>query len=146
MNLIGLVASNWLWATAAVLTALLTYWYAEERGETNEAAETIDRVTDRAEAATGGVLSGFRALVLGVLGIALTALSEMFNLFAAVDELAGGLFVEFPFFVGYVLYGALSIFGVSVGIDQRTLGFGFILLLVISVLLYVGHRNNAEAT
>lgn len=132
------LAANWVWLLGALLTALLAYWWYEERQEAESPGDTVDRVTDRAEGATGGLLSGVRALLIGLLSIAVTVAMELTGLATDLNALLGGV----PYFFGYVIYGVLSYFGVYLGLDRRSLGFLFILIFISAAFVKIGNTGS----
>jgi len=135
------LTENWVWLVGALLTALLAYWWYEERQEAESPGETVDRVTDRAEGATGGALSGFRALVVGIASIATTVAMELLGMAADLNALLGGV----PYLVGYAVYGVLSFFGVYVGMDRRSLGFLFILIGISAAFVKFGGESSGRS-
>lgn len=137
------LVDNWTWLVGALLAALLTYWWWDERGEheNQSPGETVDRVTNRAESATGGALSGFRALLLGVASIGMTVAVEFLQLAGELNELLGGV----PFVVGYVLYGGLSLVGINWDISPQVLGFAFLLILLIAGMVKFGQPDGDSA-
>lgn len=140
---LGLLADNWTWLVGALLTALFTYWWWDERGshEHQSAGETVDRVTSRAESATGGALSGFRALLVGLASIGMTVAVEVFQLAGELNELFGGV----PFVVGYTIYGGLSFVGIEWDVSPEVLGFAFILILVVAGMAKFGQAGGDRA-
>lgn len=85
--ILGVAVGGWLVVTAAttaalegsgaiaaglILAALLTYWYLNERKETDSAAETAQRVGDQASGLFGGVVDWFSAVVISSLFVGLT--------------------------------------------------------------------------
>lgn len=122
---------NWTWLLGVLLTGLVTYWWWDERSEAESAGETVDRVTDRAESATGGALGGFRSLVIGVLGIVGTVIVEMMQFAGELNQLLGGI----PFIIGYFLYGVISWAGISLNLEPHTLGFAFVLLFFMAAIV-----------
>ncbi len=135
--------ANWPWLVGALLTALLTYWWWDERNshEHQSAGETVDRVTSRAEKATGGALSGVRALLVGLASIGMTIAVEFLQLAGELNELLGGV----PFLVGYTLYGVLSFVGIEWDISPEVLGFAFILILIIASMVRFGQPGGERA-
>jgi hypothetical protein len=137
------VMANWPWLVGALLTALLTYWWWDERNshDHQSAGETVDRVTSRAEKATGGALSGVRALLVGLASIGMTIAVEFLQLAGELNELLGGV----PFLVGYALYGVLSFVGIEWDISPEVLGFAFILILIIASMVRFGQPGGERA-
>jgi hypothetical protein len=140
-NLLSLLAENWLWLIGGGLLALIAYWIADEAGEAADRVETVERVTDRAENATGGLLSGTRALLLGVAGIAITTAGELLGLATALNELLGGV----PYLVGMLLYGGLSFAGVYLNVRPETLGITFLIVFLVVTMMWVGNRQGRTA-
>jgi len=139
----ALLAENWTWLVGALLAALLTYWWWDERNEYEDQSpgETVDRVTNRAESATGGALSGFRALLLGLASIGMTVAVEVLQFASELNDLLGGV----PFVVGYVIYGGLSFVGIEWNVSPQVLGVGFILILVIAGMAKFGQPGGDSA-
>ncbi|WP_435099612.1 hypothetical protein [Halarchaeum sp. P4] len=135
------LADNWPWLLGALLTAMLAYWWWDEREDAESAGETVDGITDRMESVTGGALSGFRALVVGLVGIGGTVAIEFMHLASDLNGLLGGV----PFLVGYLLYGLLSWAGIEFGLATDTLGFAFLLILVIALMVWYGNREADSA-
>lgn len=135
------LAENWTWFLAALLGSVVTYWWWDERDPDATPGETVDNVTDRAESFTGGVLSGFRSLIVGIAAIMLTVSAELMGLAADLNALLGGV----PYLLGYLAYGALSFFGVTIGLERQTLGFAFILILVVAGLVKFGNGADGGA-
>lgn len=139
----GILVANWPWLVGAGLTALVTYWWWDERNshEHQSAGETVDRVTSRAESATGGFLSGFRALLVGLASIGMTVAVEFLQLASELNELLGGV----PFVVGYALYGGLSFVGIRWNVAPTVLGFAFILILIVAGMAKFGQPGGDRA-
>lgn len=139
----GFLVANWPWLVGAGLTALVTYWWWDERNshEHQSAGETVDRVTSRAESATGGFLSGFRALLVGLASIGMTVAVEFLQLASELNELLGGV----PFVVGYALYGGLSFVGIRWNVAPTVLGFAFILILIVAGMAKFGQPGGDRA-
>lgn len=130
------IVQNWTWLVGALLAGLFAYWWWDERNshETQSAGETVDRVTNRAEAATGGLLSGVRSLIVGLAGIGMTVAVEFLHLTSELNEMFGGI----PFVIGYVVYGVLSWAGLNWDVSPQVLGFAFILILIVAGMARFG--------
>ncbi|QZX98730.1 hypothetical protein [Halobaculum rubrum] len=140
-EVVSLLAENWLWLIGGGLLALIIYWIADEAGDAADRVETVERVTDRAERATGGVLSGTRALLVGFVGIGLTAAGEVLGLAAVLNELLGGV----PYLVGMLLYGGLSLAGIYVDVRPSTLGIAFVIVFLVVSMIWIGNRDGRAA-
>ncbi|NEU56752.1 hypothetical protein [Halorussus sp. MSC15.2] len=143
MPKLAFLADNWTWLVGALLAALFTYWWWDERNEHEHQSpgETVDRVTSRAESATGGALSGFRALLVGLASIGMTIAVEFLQLAGDLNELLGGV----PFIVGYLIYGGLSFVGIEWDISPQVLGFAFILILLVAAMAKFGQPGGDRA-
>jgi len=137
----SLIMANWMWAVGALLAGLIAYWWWDERGDAESPGETVDRVTDRAEAATGGTLSGFRALLVGLASIGMTVAVEFLQLAGELNEMLGGV----PFVVGYVLYGGLSFVGIEWDVSPQVLGFGFLIILLVAGMAKFGQPGGRSS-
>jgi hypothetical protein len=135
----ALIMENWMWAIGALLAGLITYWWWDERGDAESPGDTVDRVTDRAEAATGGTLSGFRALLVGLASIGMTVAVEVLQLASELNEMLGGV----PFVVGYTLYGGLSFLGIHLDVAPQVLGVAFILILLVAGMAKFGQPGGS---
>ncbi len=142
MNAVGaFLVDNWLWLLGSVLTALIVYWWWDERQDARTPGETVDRVTDRVEAATGGAADGFTSLVIGLVSIGSTLAVEFLGMAGELNEALGGV----PFVIGYLLFGALSLVGIQLDVEPTTLGFAFLLILVIAAMARFGTGDGRTA-
>ncbi|MFC6785416.1 hypothetical protein ACFQFH_05665 [Halobaculum halobium] len=140
-EILSLLAENWMWVIGATLFALIAYWAVDEGRDADDRVETVERVTDRAENATGGFLSGARALLLGFAGIGVTVAGELLGLATALNELLGGV----PYLVGMLLYGGLSFAGVYLDVRPATLGIAFLIVFMTVSMMWIGNRQGRAA-
>jgi hypothetical protein len=110
---------------------LIAYWWFDERTDTDDSQETVERVSERARVFTGGVVGSFGSLVIGIIAIFATIGNE---LIAALGPL-GPLVMEFPALTGEVLLGLLALANLEGYIPLQTWQFG---LMFIGFLLFTG--------
>lgn len=128
--LVDLLLSNWQLTLAGIVLGALAYWYYAESDTGSTRGDTLDAVGDRAQGAVGGIMSGTRAVLLSLLAIIGTIAAEAMQLGADLNNLLGAT----PLFLGHIAYGALSWFGIDLGISQRRLGMAFAGITIIAVV------------
>jgi len=117
---------------------LVAFWAFDERDQSESVGETIERVGERAQTATGGVLGAAGSLATVLVAIFLTIGNELIMSTMSIAELVG---------TDPVLAG-----GVATGLLGVTVNAGFIqlkawqLLAVVAVFLISGTVWRERAT
>lgn len=126
------MGGNWMFAIGLIIGGLFLYWVIEESDSDDAAADTAERVADRAEGLFGGIIGGTGAFVVSMSAIALAGLDQIMMV---VDLLITQAFGA-PL-LSMTLAGLGSIFGLSamLGLQAETAGLLIIVLVVSMTLL-----------
>lgn len=126
------LTANWELIIGLLAVGLLAYWWFDERGDSNSAADTVERVGGRAEVATGGVVGAFGSLVAVLASIALTIGTEISQAGMMVNEVLGG----FSALAGHFVFAIVTFLGVGgyVPISVQQLGFVFVVVTIVVLL------------
>jgi len=137
-EMLRFLAENWLIAIGIFLIGLLTYWVYDEAEEAAGTEDTIRRVSDRAERATGESVRGTRALAVGVLGILMTVGVEVLAFGAELNMLLGNV----PFVVGTVVVAALGYLGMAGAFSTTTYGYATLLIIMGAAFARYGNMED----
>lgn len=123
-------------ALGLIIGGLLLYWTWTERQETNSAAETAERVGDKASGFFGGVVDWFSAAVLSIGFVLLTVGGQFFDV---VDVLVQA-FTAAP-----ITASTIGIGGVLAFLDWNgTVGLQFqewvVIFVALTVVGVIGRR------
>lgn len=131
-QVVSLLTSNWLTGVGLLAMGLLAYWIFDERGETDSAAETVEKVGERADGFFGGVVGAFGSLAVVVTSIVVTLGDQIVMTIAQLDMIIGNV----PVLVGHFLFGLLTFLGLGgiIPISEEMLGFAFILITIIALI------------
>ena len=142
VSALGLLLTGWPIIVGLVGVGLLVFWWFDERDDGDRWEDTIEKVGERAQAATGGAVGAFGSLVVVVFGVAATIGQQ---LVATIGELSGPV-AEFPALVGSSAIGLLGTLGLSGFVSIKAWQFGVIVLAIIVVASYgVMRRRGAAA-
>jgi len=139
VELLQPLLENWVAVLGIFLTGMLAYWIYDEAEEAADAEDTIRRVTDRAERATGRTVRGSRALTVGIFGVFMTAAVELLGFAAELNGLLGGI----PFVVGSVVVTALGFLGIAGAFSTTTYGYAVLLVLLGAAFVRYGNEANS---
>lgn len=138
---IDLLLTGWPVIVGLLGVGLLAFWWFDERDDNDRWEDTVERVGERAQAATGGAVGAFGSLVVVIFGIAATIGHE---LVMSLAELSGPV-AEFPALVGGAGIGLLGTIGLSGIVPIKGWQFGVIVLVVLLLASYGVFRVRGRA-
>lgn len=141
INALGLLLAGWPIVVGLIGVGLLAFWWFDERQESDRWEDTIEKVGERAQAATGGAVGAFGSLVVVVFGVAATIGHE---LVMSLAELSGPV-AEFPALVGGSAIGLLGTLGLSGVIPIEAWQFGVVVLALLVLASYGVFRRRGAA-
>lgn len=110
---------------------MLAYWTFDERDQTENIAETVERVGDRAQTVTGGLFGGLGSLIVVLVSIFVTIGNELVMSFTQLVPMLQSA----PAVVGQVLLGLLALGNLEGYVPLKPWQFG---VIFIAVLLATG--------
>jgi Flp pilus assembly pilin Flp len=106
---------------------MLAYWTFDERDQTENIAETVEAVGDRAETVTGGLFGGLGSLIVVLVSIFVTIGNELVMSFTQIVP-----FLQMaPAVVGQVLIGLLAMANMEDWVPLKPWQFGAIFIAVL---------------
>lgn len=139
---VSLVLKHWEIAVGLFAFGLLAFWWLTERQEADDAAETVERVGQRAETVTGGLVGSFGSLMVVLASIGVTIGNELLQTGAMLNDILGGA----PVLVGHLIWGGIVFLGLQGylgGITVMQLGYAFFTITVVALLLRYGSVGEA---
>jgi Flp pilus assembly pilin Flp len=106
---------------------LLAYWTFDERDQTENIAETVERVGERAETVTGGLFGGLGSLIVVLVSIFVTIGNELVMSFTQLVPMLQSA----PAVVGQVLLGLLALGNLEGYVPMKPWQFGAIFIAVL---------------
>lgn len=133
LNALGMLAQYGWYAIGFLAVAMLAYWWFDERDQTDNIADTVERVGARAEVVTGGIVGGLGSLIVVLVSIFVTIGNE---LVLSLNQLAPWIQMA-PAMVGQVLLGLLALANLQGYVPLKPWQFGtaFIAVVLVSGLL-----------
>ena len=108
---------------------MLAYWTFDERDQTENIAETVERVGDRAQSVTGGLFGGLGSLIVVLVSIFVTIGNELVLSFTQLVPMLQSA----PAVVGQVLLGLLALGNLEGYVPLKPWQFGAIFIAVLLV-------------
>jgi hypothetical protein len=108
---------------------MLAYWTFDERDQTENIAETVERVGDRAQTVTGGLFGGLGSLIVVLVSIFATVGNELVLSFTQLVPMLQSA----PAVVGQVLLGLLALGNLEGYVPLKPWQFGAIFMAVLLV-------------
>lgn len=136
VNVLGFIMEYGWYVLGFLTVGMLAYWTFDERDQTENLAETVERVGERARVVTGGIFGGLGSLIVVLVSIAVTIGNELVMSFT---ELAP-LIESAPALVGQVLLGLLAMANLEGYVPLEPWQFGaiFIATLLVTGVLKFG--------
>lgn len=137
--LLSAAGENWMTITGLLALGVLLYWYFAARRESDGgAANTTSAFMDRAEAGFGGLFGSVTSIIIGLLAIGVTILTELAKVGVALNDLVGNA----PSLLGHFVWGGLSMLQITgyLPFGPRTAGW---LFAVITVAVLVAKFTRA---
>lgn len=106
---------------------LLAYWTFDERDQTENIAETVERVGDRAQSVTGGLFGGLGSLIVVLVSIFVTIGNELVMSFTQLVPMLQSA----PAIVGQVLLGLLALGNLEGYVPLKPWQFGAIFIAIL---------------
>lgn len=133
VNALGLLAQYGWYVIGFLTVGMLAFWWFDERDQTENAAETVERVGERARVVTGGLFGGLGSLIVVIISIGVTIGNE---LVMSLGQIAPWV-MEAPAVTGQVLLGLLAMANLEGYVPLKPWQFGtvFIAVLLVTVLL-----------
>lgn len=131
---LALAAEHWQTTIGLLALGVLLYWYFAARRDSDDgAAATASAFMDRAEAGFGGVFGSLTSILIGVLAIGVTILTELASIGVAMNQLAGNA----PALLGHLVWGVLSLLQITgyLPFGPTTAGWLFAVLTVAMIVV-----------
>ena len=106
---------------------LLAYWTFDERDQTENIAETVERVGERAQTVTGGLFGGLGSLIVVLVSIFVTIGNELVLSFTQLVPMLQSA----PAVVGQVLLGLLALGNLEGYVPLKPWQLGAIFIAVL---------------
>jgi hypothetical protein len=126
---IAIIAEYWSYGVGFLVFGMLAYWTFDERDQTESIAETVERVGERSQVATGGLVSALTSLVLVIISIGITIGQE---LVMSLNQLLPFI-MEAPAITGQVVIGLLALLNVEGYVPMKPWQLGTVIISVIVV-------------
>lgn len=127
INVIELLADYGGYILGFLAIGLLAYWTFDERDQTENLAETVERVGERARVTTGGLFGGLGSLIVVLVSIFATIGKELVMSFSEIVP-----FIETaPALVGQLLLGVLAMANLEGYVPLKPWQFGAVFLAVV---------------
>jgi len=115
------------YALGFLAVGLLAYWTFDERDQTENIAETVERVGDRAQSVTGGLFGGLGSLIVVLVSIFVTIGNELVMSFTQLVPMLQSA----PAIVGQVLLGLLALGNLEGYVPLKPWQFGAIFIAIL---------------
>jgi hypothetical protein len=127
VDVLSLIAEYGWYVIGFLTVGMLAFWWFDERDQSENLAETVERVGERARVVTGGLFGGLGSLIVVIVSIAVTIGNELVMSFTELVP-----FIETaPALVGQVLLGLLAMANLEGYVPLKPWQFGAIFIAVL---------------
>lgn|GEM_PF-6625113 len=139
VNVLSLIGEYGWYVIGFLTVGMLAYWTFDERNQTENMAETVERVGERARVVTGGIFGGLGSLIVVLVSIFVTIGNELVMSFAQLAPWVQSA----PAVVGQILLGGLALLNLEGYVPLEPWQFGgvFIAVLLATGVLKYGLGN-----
>lgn len=127
VNVLALITEYGWYALGFLTAGMLAFWWFDERDQSENLAETVERVGERARVVTGGLFGGLGSLIVVLVSIFVTIGNELVMSFTELVP-----FIETaPALVGQVLLGLLAMANLEGYVPLKPWQFGAIFIAIL---------------
>lgn len=138
---LGFLMGYWEYITGFLALFLLAYWTFDEKDQSDSIGDTVERVGERAQSATGGVVGAAGSLMVAIIAVMWTIGDE---LVMSGMQIAGMLGTD-PVLAGGVISALAGTVGLAGIVTVKAWQFGLFAVAVIAVGVIWRTRQNAPA-
>jgi len=127
VNVLALIGEYGWYALGFLTAGMLAFWWFDERDQTENVAETVERVGERARVVTGGLFGGLGSLIVVLVSIFVTIGNELVMSFTELVP----LIETAPALVGQVLLGLLAMANMEGYVPLKPWQFGAVFIALV---------------